>query len=98
MGDEIRRVRVHVTLPEDIVAAVDGLAGAGGRSQFIADAVDLELRRRRLSAALEEMSGSLAEVDIPGWDTPESAAAWVRALRSGEPVPGHSITIDDRTS
>jgi hypothetical protein len=24
--------------------------------------------------------GALADVDIPGWETPEAAAAWVRAL------------------
>ena len=97
MGDKARRVRVHLTLPEDIVEAVDGLVGTGGRSQFIADAVELELRRRRLSAALEEMNGSLADVVIPGWETRESAAAWVRALRRGEPLPGFSIAIDDGT-
>jgi hypothetical protein len=25
--------------------------------------------------------GALADVDIPGWETPEAAAAWVRGLR-----------------
>lgn len=98
MGDKIRRVRDHVTLPEDIVEAVDGLVGAGGRGQLIADAIELELRRRRMSVALEEMDGALADVDIPGWETRESAAAWVRALRRGEPLPGYSIAIDDCTS
>ena len=98
MGDKIRRVRVHVTLPEDIVKAVDRLVGQGGRSQFIASVVELELRRRRLSVALEELDGALADVDIPGWETRESAAAWVRALRRGEPLPGYSIAIDDCTS
>jgi hypothetical protein len=29
------------------------------------------------------MEGSLANVDIPGWEKRESAAAWVRALRAG---------------
>jgi hypothetical protein len=29
------------------------------------------------------MAGSLADVDIPGWDASEAAAEWVRALRSG---------------
>lgn len=93
-----KRCRVRVTLPNDIVAAIDQLIGSGTRRQFIADAIELELGRRRMSSALEEMSGSLADVNIPGWETPESAAAWVRAQRRGEPLPGSSIAIDDCTS
>jgi hypothetical protein len=73
-------------MPNDLVEAIDTLVGKRRRSQFIAEAVAAELRRRRLSAALAEMKGSLADVDIPGWETPESAAEWVRALRRGDPV------------
>jgi Arc/MetJ-type ribon-helix-helix transcriptional regulator len=87
-----------VTLPDNLIEEIDSLVGQGDRSQFIASAVELELRRRQMSVALEEMGGALADVDIPGWETRESAAAWVRAMRRGEPLPGSSIAIDDCTS
>lgn len=74
-------------MPESTVAAIDVIAGKRGRSQFITETVEAELRRRRLSAALAEMDGALADFDIPGWETPEAAAEWVRALRDGVPVP-----------
>lgn len=90
--------RIHVTMPEELLDAVDAFVERKHRSQFIAETIAAELKRRRLSAALDEMSGSLADVDIPGWETPESAAAWVRAQRRGEPLPGYSIAIDDCTS
>jgi hypothetical protein len=86
MGVEARLRRVHVVMPSDLVEAVDALVGKRRRSQFIAETVDAELRRRRLDAALAEMDGALADFDIPGWETPEAAAAWVRALRDGVDV------------
>ena len=38
-------------------------------------------RRQKLVKAAEKAGGSLEHVDIPGWETSESAAEWVRALR-----------------
>ena len=37
--------------------------------------------RAKLRRVARRMAGSLADVDIPGWDTKEAAAEWVRALR-----------------
>lgn len=93
-----RSRRIHVTMPAELLDAVDALVEPKHRSQFIAETIAAELKRRRLSAALAEMDGALADVDIPGWETRESAAEWVRALRRGERLPGYSITIDDCTS
>ena len=86
MDTDVKARRVHVVLPEDLVAAIDTLVGKRRRSQFIADTVAAELRRQRLQAALAEMDGALADFDIPGWETPEAAAAWVRAVRDGVEV------------
>ncbi|MGH2615025.1 MAG: ribbon-helix-helix domain-containing protein [Thermomicrobiales bacterium] len=97
MGDKIRRVRVHVTLPDDVVEAVDDLVGRGGRSQFIAETVAAELRRRRLQAVLTEMAESPPSSDGNAWDDWESSAAWVRAQRRGEPPFRVGIAIDDYT-
>lgn len=78
--------RVHVMLPAEVVEEIDRLVGPRKRSRFIADAVAGEVRRQRQRAALAEMDGILADDDIPGWETPEAAAEWVRALRRGDPV------------
>ena len=76
--------RAHVLLPEDLLEEIDSLVGARRRSQFIAETIAAELHRRQLKAAIAEMAGALADVDIPGWETPDAAAAWVRALRDGD--------------
>jgi hypothetical protein len=83
MHSETAYRRVHVLVPTELLSDLDAVVGERRRSQFIVEAVTTELRRRRLKQAIAEMAGSLADVDIPGWETQESAAAWVRALRDG---------------
>jgi hypothetical protein len=83
MSSETAHRRVHVMVPTELLNTLDATVGQRRRSRFIVEAIATELWRRRLRAALKEMEGSLADVDIPGWETRESAAAWVRALRSG---------------
>jgi hypothetical protein len=86
MDTPSRLRRVHVVMPDATVDAIDAIVGKRHRSQFITETVEAELRRRRLSKALAEMDGALADFDIPGGETPEAAAEWVRALRDGVPV------------
>ncbi len=89
-------VRTHVVMPDDLVEEVDRLVGRRRRSQFVTEAVRAKLQRERLLIAVEEVAGSLADVSIPGWETSESAAEWVRSLRRdsdrrtepAEPVEG----------
>lgn len=90
--DESLHRRVHVVMPDVTVDAIDAIVGKRRRSQFITETVEAELRRRRLRAALAEMDGALADADIPGWETRESIAAWVRALRDGDEVAPNSET------
>ncbi len=72
--------KAHVVLPETLVAQIDALVGARGRSAFLAETAEKELKRRRLLAFLES--------DEPAWrdeDHPELAGgsgAWVRGLRA----------------
>ena len=93
-----RSRRIQVTMPAELSDAVDALVEPQHRSRFIAEIIAAELKRRRLRAAIAEMDGALANFDIPGWDTRESAAAWVQASRREEPLPGYSIAIDDCSS
>ncbi len=74
-------VRTQVTLPRQIVEAVDALVGKRGRSKFFAEAAGEKLARVRLLEAARRAAGSLADVDTPGWETSEAAAEWVRASR-----------------
>jgi hypothetical protein len=80
-------------MPAELVEEIDAQVGPRKRSRFVQEAVEEKLRRQRLQTSLAEMAGSLADVDIPGWETPEAAADWVRALRRGDPV-GVSIPLD----
>jgi hypothetical protein len=72
-------VRATVTIPADLLAEVDRLAGAGGRSAFVTEALAARVRREQQRRILEETRGALK--DSPSWRTPEEAYAWVRSLR-----------------
>ena len=74
-------MRAHVIVPDDLIAEVDELVGPRKRSEFFVGAVRERLRRERLKAAAEAAAGSLVGVDIPGWETSESAVEWVREQR-----------------
>ena len=74
-------MRMHVVLPDDLVRAVDALAGKGKRSRFVEEAVRDKLKKERLLSALKNSAGALSGEDYPHWDTPEQVASWVRELR-----------------
>ena len=86
--------RVHITLPADLLEEIDASVAPRQRSQFIQEAVAEIVRGMRLKAAIAEMAGSLADVDIPGWESPEAAAEWVRTLRGGG-VPSAPASTED---
>jgi len=77
-------VRTHLVVPRELIEQVDELVGQRGRSRFFAEAAGEKLGRLRLSDVVRRMAGSLAEVDIPGWESGESSEAWVRALRNAD--------------
>jgi hypothetical protein len=78
MSNDTRRV--HIVMPRELLNRVDREVGPGQRSRFVADA----LREKLMRLAAERAAGSLAGVDIPGWETAESTDAWVRALREAD--------------
>ncbi len=73
--------RVHVVLPTDLLERVDELVGPRGRSQFMAEATDELVRRKRLLKALEDLKDIPKDFGPPEWDTPEGTSAWVREIR-----------------
>jgi len=76
-------LRAHITLPEELVAEIDAAVGPRGRSAFLVETAQAELRRRRLLAFLGDPK--------PVWkdeDHPELAqlgtAAYVRQMRQAK--------------
>lgn len=74
-------MRTHVIIPEELVSSIDNLVGSRNRSKFLTEAANKEVKRLKLIKAFKEVVGSLKDVDIPGWETSESAARWVHDLR-----------------
>ena len=77
-------MRTHVIVPKELVETVDNIVGRRSRSKFFADAVEEKLSRIKLARAARRAAGSLADTEIPGWETSESAAEWVHASRQAD--------------
>lgn len=75
-------VRATITLPAELLAAVDETAGTRGRSQYITEAVERRLKRERLERALRETAGAIKGSST--WPDAESVERWVRELRSND--------------
>lgn len=75
-------MRIHISLPEQVVREVDELAGKRGRSAFIVKAVQKELDEERRWAAFDRAVGSIPDTGHE-WD--EDPAAWVHAQRRIDP-------------
>jgi metal-responsive CopG/Arc/MetJ family transcriptional regulator len=71
--------RTNVTIPEELLAQVDELAGPRGRSQFVADAVAAKVKRERLRKALDAARGSLKGTS--SYMGPDEAYRWIRSMR-----------------
>lgn len=73
-------VRTNLLLPEDVVEALDRVAGPRGRSRYVAEAVRERVRRDERIAAIKEAAGSWK--DHPLFPTSEAVLDWVRAGRA----------------
>ncbi len=71
--------RAHVVLPEDLVAEIDKIAGARGRSAFLAELARREIKRRQLAEFFKRKGPVWKDADHP--ELKDGAAAWVRKLR-----------------
>jgi hypothetical protein len=72
-------VRTNLMLPEELVAAIDEVAGPRGRSRYVADTVAKQIRRDLLMAAVTSTAGLWK--DHPLFPTDESVVEWVREGR-----------------
>lgn len=71
--------RTHVIIPEPLVEEIDRVVGKRGRSAFLAQAAEKELRRLRQIQALDGAAGGWKDKDHPELDG--GAARWVKSLR-----------------
>ena len=91
----VEAMRTHVVMPRKLVEEVDAKVGPRGRSQYVVEAVREKLDRERRLALFDEMAGTLKDVNVPGWETSESASQWVRELRSNDRDPWADWTPED---
>ncbi len=74
-------MRIHIALPDNIVAQLDQRVGARKRSAFIAALIQRGLDDERRWDDIEAALGSLQD---EGHDWDEDPAEWVRRQRRGD--------------
>lgn len=84
------RKMTPIRIPAELLQAIDQHVGPRQRSQFIIEASERELMRRKQLQALEESAGAWADSDYPELpDTVEGLREHLRKLRTeaerGEP-------------
>jgi hypothetical protein len=88
-------LRTHIVLPEELAREIDEIAGPRGRSAFLVETAEKEVRRRKLLAFLESDEPAWHEKDHP--DIAEiGTAEWVRSLRneSSSRLAGRDENLD----
>lgn len=71
--------RTHIVIPDSLVSEIDRLVGKRGRSEFLTQAAEKELRRLQQIKALEGAAGAWKDKNHP--ELRGGAAQWVRQLR-----------------
>jgi metal-responsive CopG/Arc/MetJ family transcriptional regulator len=71
--------RTNVTIPAELLAQVDELAGPRGRSAFVADAIEARVKRERLRRALDAAQGIYVGTSFEM--SADEAYRWVRDQR-----------------
>jgi Arc/MetJ family transcription regulator len=75
-------MRLHISLPDELVAELDRRAGTRGRSAFIVGAIREALDDERRWELIESAIGSIPDTGHE-WD--DDPAAWVREQRFADP-------------
>jgi predicted nucleic acid-binding protein len=72
-------MRLHIELRDELVTAIDDVAGPRGRSRFIREALEQALKLRNQRDLLRSVRGS---IDTGDWG--EDPADWVREQRRSD--------------
>jgi hypothetical protein len=73
-------VRAHVILPERLAEEIDKIAGPRGRSAFLVESAEKEIRRLKLMAFLDNTEPAWKQENHPEIAA-EGVAGWVRSQR-----------------
>jgi len=73
-------VRTNITIPEDVLALVDAVAGPRGRSAYIAEVVTRQVRRDNARQVFRDLAGALKGSTTWG-ETDEEIDRTLRELR-----------------
>lgn len=71
--------RTHVILPEQVIKEIDALVGKRGRSAFLAEVANKEIKRLKLLALLSDPNPVWKSQDHP--ELKDGAAVWIRESR-----------------
>ena len=82
VGFTMATTRTHVILPAEVLREIDALVGQRGRSAFLAEVAQQEVRRRKLLAVLGREEPAWKPKDHP--ELKRGAAAWVSKMRRSE--------------
>jgi len=73
-------LRTHILLPAKLAQEIDEIAGPRGRSAFLVEMAEKEVKRRKLLAFLDRSEPAWREKDHPEI-AQQGAATWVHNLR-----------------
>jgi metal-responsive CopG/Arc/MetJ family transcriptional regulator len=76
--------RTHVVMSDEVLKAVDEVAGKRGRSRFLEEAATEKLEQLALIESLEATAGIARGRYYPHWRDRRSATAWVQKARRTE--------------
>jgi hypothetical protein len=76
--------RTHVVLSDEVLKAVDEVAGKRGRSRFLEEAAREKLDQLALAESLEASAGIARGRPYAHWRDRRTAASWVQKTRRTE--------------
>lgn len=76
--------RTHVVMSDEVLAAVDEVAGKRGRSRFLEEAAKEKLEQLALAESLEATAGIARGRSYAHWRDRRAAGDWVRKTRRTE--------------
>jgi metal-responsive CopG/Arc/MetJ family transcriptional regulator len=77
--------RTHVVLSDEVLRAVDEVAGRRGRSRFLEEAAREKLEQLALADSIAASAGIARGRAYAHWEDRPAAASWVQKTRRTEP-------------
>lgn len=82
----MEKTRTNVTLPKDLLQAIDCLVGKDKRSDFLAEAAREKLARMEFAKIAQRLAGALSPEDYPEFASPDGVQKYIRTLREANDI------------